>query len=229
MANPALSPKRFEQIQKEDEAGWAAPVALAHAKATGAPPPPTRVSHMTANGAFLKTFFQGKKLHVDGWAHHPYSKKLGPFYHPASRTAVTIGVLGRLTKALDQYSKHRRMKVYLTEFGIQSKPDPFVGVSQTKQAEYRSIGERIAYRNSRVKAFSQYLMRDDQPRPGSKVVRYSGFESGLRTSGGTAKLAYGGIRLPLVADRSSQRRVTHLRRRRLWQQRKLPWLRNGRP
>jgi uncharacterized YccA/Bax inhibitor family protein len=57
MANPALSPKRFEQIAKEDEAGWAAPVALAHAEATGGPPPATRVSHMTANGAFLKTFF----------------------------------------------------------------------------------------------------------------------------------------------------------------------------
>jgi uncharacterized YccA/Bax inhibitor family protein len=57
MANPALSQKRFETIAKEDEAGWAAPVALAHAEATGAPPPPTRVAHMTANGAFAKTFF----------------------------------------------------------------------------------------------------------------------------------------------------------------------------
>ena len=36
MANPALSPKRFEKIEKEDESGWAAPVALAHAEATGA-------------------------------------------------------------------------------------------------------------------------------------------------------------------------------------------------
>ena len=57
MPNPALSQKRYETIEKEDEAGWAAPVALAHAEATGTPPPTTRVSHMTANGAFLKTFF----------------------------------------------------------------------------------------------------------------------------------------------------------------------------
>jgi uncharacterized YccA/Bax inhibitor family protein len=55
MANPALSDKRFEQIAKEDEAGWAAPVAQAHAEATGAPPA-QRVAHMTANGAFAKTF-----------------------------------------------------------------------------------------------------------------------------------------------------------------------------
>jgi uncharacterized YccA/Bax inhibitor family protein len=56
MANPALSSKRFDQIAKEDEAGWAAPVALAEAEATGAPPP-TRVAHMTANATFAKTFF----------------------------------------------------------------------------------------------------------------------------------------------------------------------------
>jgi uncharacterized YccA/Bax inhibitor family protein len=57
MPNPALSQKRYETIEKEDEAGWAAPVALAEAEATGTPPPAARVAHMTANGAFLKTFF----------------------------------------------------------------------------------------------------------------------------------------------------------------------------
>jgi uncharacterized YccA/Bax inhibitor family protein len=61
MPNPALSQKRFDEIEKEDQAGWAAPVALAHAEAArtddiGTAPPPTRVSHMTANGAFAKTF-----------------------------------------------------------------------------------------------------------------------------------------------------------------------------
>ncbi len=56
MANPTLNEKRFETIQKEDEAGWAAPVALADSEAAGGPPPPTRVAHMTANGAFAKTF-----------------------------------------------------------------------------------------------------------------------------------------------------------------------------
>ena len=56
MANPTLSEKRFKDIAKEDEAGWAAPEALARAEATGAPAGPTRVAHMTANCAFAKTF-----------------------------------------------------------------------------------------------------------------------------------------------------------------------------
>jgi nuclear transport factor 2 (NTF2) superfamily protein len=149
------------------------------------------------------------KLPADGYAHHAYTTAAGPTFRPSNRDDVTIGVLSRLTHALDQYGhKHRirsRMPIYLTEFGIQSKPDPFIGVSYQRQAEYRSISEWMAWRNPRVAAFSQYLMRDDDPRPGSKYARYSGFESGLRGSGGTAKLSYAGFRLPLVADARGSR------------------------
>jgi hypothetical protein len=41
----------------------------------------------------------------------------------------------------------------------------------------------MAYVNPRVRSFSQYLMSDDKPRR-SKLNRYAGFESGLRTSKG---------------------------------------------
>jgi hypothetical protein len=139
---------------------------------------------------------------VSGYAHHPYTTKVGPWFVPPAHGDVTIGVLGRLTRALDKYSHHKRLPVYLTEFGIQSTPDPYVGVSQTKQNEYRAISEQIAYRHGRVRAFSQYLMRDDKPLKGSPFVKYSGFQSGLRFSSGRKKLSYGGFRLPLVADHS---------------------------
>lgn len=143
-------------------------------------------------------------LGVDGWAHHPYTTKAGPFFKPRDRDDVTIGVLSRLTRALDRETRDG-LPVYLTEFGIQSKPDPYVGVSELRQAEYRSISERIAYRNRRVRAFSQYMMRDDLPREGSAFARYSGFESGLRHSGGEAKIALDGFKLPMVADRRGSR------------------------
>ena len=156
---------------------------------------------------FVRDFFRGKRLKISGWAHHPYTTKAGPFFKPSSRDDVTIGVLSRLTRALDRYSHHKHLPVYLTEFGIQSKPDPFVGVSPLRQAEYRSISERIAYRNPRVRAFSQYLMRDDKPRKGPAIVRYSGFESGLRYANGRQKPSYAGFRLALVADHTSSRSV----------------------
>jgi hypothetical protein len=152
-----------------------------------------------------------RRLPADGYAHHPYTTRSGPFFVSPRADDVTIGSLGRLTGALDRAGRagaiRRALPIYLTEFGIQSKPDPVYGVSQMRQEEYRAIGERIAWGRGRVRAISQYLMRDDMPRKGSN--RYGGFESGLRTSSGRKKLAYQGFRLPLVA-RPSGRRV------RLW-------------
>jgi hypothetical protein len=159
---------------------------------------------------FLRGLFAARgMLPSDGYAHHAYTTAAGPRFVPSNRDDVTIGVLSRLTRALDSYARKHRirrsMPVYLTEFGIQSKPDPYIGVSYQRQAEYRSISEWMAWRNPRVAAFSQYLMRDDDPRPGSRYARYSGFESGLRGSSGRAKLAYDGFRLPLVADARGSR------------------------
>lgn len=148
------------------------------------------------------------KLPGDAWAHHAYTPAAGPFFVPPSRNDVTIGVLDRLNSALAKAGRARAvrsdMPIYLTEFGIQSFPDRIAGVSQQQQGEYRAISERIAYRNGRVRGFSQYLMRDDEPRPGSVLQRYGGFESGLRTSAGKPKLAYESFRLPLVATRGSR-------------------------
>lgn len=143
------------------------------------------------------------KLRVDGYAHHAYTTRKGPFYRPASPNAVTIGVLSRLTRALDKAARAgvvaKGLGIYLTEFGIQSVPDPFYGVSYATQSDYRSWSEHIAYANPRVKAFSQYLLTDDDPDAGGQ--RYGGFESGLRTAAGKDKPALDGFRLPLVAQR----------------------------
>jgi hypothetical protein len=148
-----------------------------------------------------------KRLDADGFAHHPYTTRSGPFFVSRRRDDVTIGSLGRLKRALDRAGRaravRRRMPIYLTEFGIQSKPDPRYGVGQRRQAEYRAIAERIAWRRGRVRAFSQYLMRDDLPRRGAD--RYGGFESGLRRSNGRKKLAYRAFRLPMVARRTGRR------------------------
>ena len=116
---------------------------------------------------------------------------------------MTIGVLSRLTRALDRYSKHRKLGLYLTEFGIQSKPDPFVGVTQARQAEYRSIAERIAYRNPRVRAFSQYMLRDDMPRAGSRYAALLGLR--VRPADVGRRGEAGVRRLPSAARRRQVR------------------------
>jgi hypothetical protein len=150
------------------------------------------------------------KLQASGYAHHAYTTGQGPSFRPPQPNDVTIGVLGRLTSALGKAARagaiNGNLPLYLTEFGIESKPDPIRGVSLQQQSEYRAISERIAYDNPRVVAFSQYLLRDDLPRPGvPKIERYPGFETGLFTSAGKPKPSYDGFRLPLAVRRGKSK------------------------
>lgn len=156
---------------------------------------------------------QGKcaELKPAGYAHHAYTTASGPLFKPKQPNDVTIGVISRLVTALNRAARAgaipAKLPIHLTEFGIQSTPDRIQGVSLARQADYRSISERIAYSNPRIVAFSQYLLRDDPPNPNatSALDRYSGFESGLRTNAGRAKPALTSFRLPLAAFRRGSR------------------------
>jgi hypothetical protein len=149
-------------------------------------------------------------LHISGYAHHPYtrpSSKEGVFYRPSDHDQVTIGALSRLSSALDKAARARaippHVPIYLTEFGIQSRPN-VLGVSQSKQAEYDAIAERVAWSNPRVAAFSQYLLHDD-PLSGSIASgtsgRFVGFQTGLETQKGKLKPSYYEFPVPLVVTR----------------------------
>jgi hypothetical protein len=140
-------------------------------------------------------------LSAGGYAHHAYTTRQGPTFKPPPND-VTIGVLSRLSTALDRARRARalttKLPIHLTEFGIQSTPDTLSGVSLAKQVEYRAISEKIAYDNPRVVAFSQYLLRDSDP-TGPK--QYDGFESGLRFADGRPKPSLPAFRLPLAVTR----------------------------
>lgn len=143
-----------------------------------------------------------------GYAHHAYTTAAGPLYRPPLPDDVMIGVLSRLSRALDLAARagaiHGGMPIYLTEFGVQSKPNRFLGVSVSRQAEYDAIAEHMAWSNPRVAAFSQYLLRDDPlgGAPGSSVhggvVR---FQTGLEYVSGKPKPLYFAWPVQLVASK----------------------------
>jgi hypothetical protein len=132
------------------------------------------------------------KLRIDGWAHHPYANRRGPFYVPPDRDNVTVGVMKRLEVALDRVGR-RSTPVWVTEFGVQSTPDTALGVPLAQQAEYRSISERLLRADPRIAATSQYLLTDD--------AELSGFQSGLISASGRAKPSLDEFRLPLTVRR----------------------------
>jgi hypothetical protein len=148
-------------------------------------------------------------LTATGYAHHAYSTAAGPLYKPKEKDDVTIGVLSRLSSALSKaaaaHGVTSNLPIYLTEFGVQSKPNRFLGVSVAQQAEFDAISEKIAWSNGRVAAFSQYLLVDDPlgGKPGSSVNGGTiGFQTGLEYQNGKPKPLYFGWPLPLVVSKS---------------------------
>jgi hypothetical protein len=144
-----------------------------------------------------------------GYAHHAYSTAAGPLYKKWPKDDVTIAVLSRLSSALSKaFAAHgtsSNLPIYLTEFGVQSKPNRYLGVPVAQQAEYDAIAEKIAWSNGRVAAFSQYLLVDDPlgGKPGSSVNGGTiGFQTGLESQNGKPKPLYFGFPVPLTVSKS---------------------------
>ena len=207
-ASPAIYRKLYLAGQKGLKAGTAKPRILfgetaPRAGADGVAP----LAFMRGVLCLSTTYKKSKKcgkISADGYAHHPYAPPAGPFFLPPKTDDVTIGVLSRLTGALDKAARAGaitgKLKLYLTEFGVQSYPDRSAGVPLSTQSDHRSIAEKLAWSNPRVYGFSQYLMHDDATVKGvSAAKRYPGFQSGLETDTGKRKPSYDGFRLPLVA------------------------------
>ncbi len=151
-------------------------------------------------------------LTISGYAHHAYTKAVNPHYVEPGADNVTIGALSRLSRALDLAARahaiNGHVPIYLTEFGVQSKPNKQLGVSAAQQAEYDAIAEHIAYDNSRVAAFSQYLLKDDPlgGAPGASVHGGTvGFQTGLEYVSGSRKPLYFAWPVPLTVSKSGNR------------------------
>ena len=93
-------------------------------------------------------------LPMSGYAHHAYTTAVAPTYKTPGADNVTIGVLSRLSNALNKaahaHALPAGLPIYLTEFGVQSLPNKQLGVPVSVQAEYDAMAEQIAYNNGRV-------------------------------------------------------------------------------
>jgi hypothetical protein len=140
-----------------------------------------------------------------GFAHHPYSFFLAPARSMSDPNFAPLADLSRLERSLDRtfaaYAVSRRLPIYLTEYGYESNPpNPFRGVPPATQAAYLDEAEYLAWLDPRVRALSQFELRDSPPnrayRPGT--VRYwSTFQTGLEYHNGRAKPALAAYALPI--------------------------------
>jgi len=159
-------------------------------------------------------FVRNPTLKATAFAHHPYTKKAAPTIapkHPDEITMANIGTLGPLLDGLAAQSAGKMpadLPIFLTEFGYESEPDPRNGIPFFRQAEFNQLAEFLAYNQPRVKATTQFLLKDTPPLRRSPITRkaykvgsreyWSTYQSGLYTVIGRAKPAAFGYAFPLV-------------------------------
>jgi hypothetical protein len=146
-----------------------------------------------------------------GFGHHPYTRKRAPTKPERAKDMLNIGNVPALPRALDKIAARTgllppEMPVFFTEFGYQTLPDPFRGISHELQAQYINEGDFIAWRHPRVFSTAQFQLYDVPPRAGfppGTPGYWSTYQSGVFTAlpEGRAKLAATAYKFPLVVRR----------------------------
>jgi hypothetical protein len=155
---------------------------------------------------------------ADGYAYHPHAVLTAPDKPFLNSDDADLASLGRVESTLDRLQRRgrlrattRRFYLYLDEFGYQTNPpDKLVGVSLKTQDKWLQQAAYLAWRDRRVKLFSQYLWYDD---PVSRNGLYSGWQSGLRFADGRAKPALAHFPTPFALDAARGRLWGQVRRR----------------
>jgi hypothetical protein len=150
-----------------------------------------------------------RKIPGTGIAYHPYTYAGGPNVPQRNRDDASIGELGRLERAIDQLSHHKRLvggrlRVWITEFGFQSDPPDTFQSPIRKIPGFMGESEWLAYRDHRVVSYSQYPLVDDPLGKGAQ--KFAGFQSGLRFVDGSAKKSvYAAYRMPFYVRKRGSR------------------------
>ena len=119
-------------------------------------------------------------LPFDAWATHPYPTD--PFLGPTQKVAypnVTLTQITQFGESLQQWF-HRRVPIWITEYGEQTKPEFAAGVSYAQQAADAKTALQLAAASPFVEMFVWFTIRDS---PGT-------WQSGLFEASGVKKPAY---------------------------------------
>jgi hypothetical protein len=149
----------------------------------------------------------GTSIIASAWAHHPYTKKLGPTQVDPDPTVYTLANFDALGGQLDALAStgHIRagMPLMSTEFGYETNPpDPFAATTTAQQAAFNQIADYITYLDPRVLGNTQFLLRDvkpDKAKPKNSKAYWATYQSGLLTAGGTEKPAAQAYKMPFLA------------------------------
>jgi Cellulase (glycosyl hydrolase family 5) len=145
-------------------------------------PAPGQLQDTLSPGTFARLLSLSRpKLKFSAWAHHPYSS-LGQGPNQRYRFPnANLSTMSTFEKMLDKWFGRKRIPIWITEYGFETRPAEPKGVTLARQASYmRQAMAKIAA-DPRVEMFVWFILRDDPT---------STWQSGLLTQGGTRKPAF---------------------------------------
>ena len=184
--NP-LSPSLYASICRFAYAGLkagnsVATVAIGQTSSRGSEPGRPGAGSI-APGTFARLLAAGNPdLPFDAWAHHPYSD-LG--YGPSQRYRfpnVNLSTLHTFEQKLDLWFHRSEIPIWISEYGMETRPARRGGVSVGQQAAYVKQAFAIAAADRRVQMFIWFTLRDDPT--------YTTWDSGLIGDAGVHKPAF---------------------------------------
>ncbi len=120
-------------------------------------------------------------LKFDAWAHHPYS---GLGQGPNAKVAfpnVNLPQIPTFEKKLQQWFHRKFVKIWITEYGFETKPGEPKGVTLAQQATYAKQSMSIVAASPYVYMFIWFIFRDDPT---------STWQSGLENQDNSRKPAF---------------------------------------
>jgi cellulase (glycosyl hydrolase family 5) len=140
------------------------------------------------------------RVEFDAWAQHPYPPPgLSP-RAPVRWPRVGLSNLNRFGHALDAWFQRPDIPLWITEYGLETRPADPHGITPALQARYGPEALRIASALPRVRMFVWFVFHDRSETP---------WQSGLIAADGQPKPALApfsraarrlSVRQPLVAD-----------------------------
>jgi hypothetical protein len=134
-------------------------------------------------GNFAKLLAAEKpQLKFNAWSHHPYPTS--PSQPPTQNVRwpnVTLTQLPRFEDTLKQLFQRKRVPIWITEYGYETKPGEPLGVSRSQQATYARQALNFAAGDPNVSIFIWFILRDDPT---------STWQSGLVDRDGTKKPSF---------------------------------------
>lgn len=125
-------------------------------------PSPGAVSDSHSPGRFAQLLAQARpRLKFDAYAHHPYSTKVR--FSPRQRVKwsnVNWSQMPKFERSIDAWFKKKNIPIWVTEYGHQTRPERFDGLTYKQQANFAKQALNIAKANPRIQMFIWFIYRD---------------------------------------------------------------------